>query len=281
MTISTQRNQGSFETAGNLRLFEQWWWPEAEPKAVVIIVHGYAEHSGRYANLAARLTSHGYAVYAFDLRGHGRSEGARAFVWSFEEYLADLEHFLAHVKEREPRKPTFVLGHSMGGEVVALLAATRKLEVRGLVLSGPLLKIGEAVSPLLQRFSLIVGYILPKFPGVKLDSRDLSRDRQVVSDYDNDPLVYRGRMPARTGAEILRATKRINSWIEAITLPLLILHGTADRLADVQGSKQLYARAGSPDKTLKLYQGFYHEVLNEPEKAQVLADLLEWLDAHV
>ena len=276
-----QRNEGSFESTDGLRLFEQWWQPEAAPKAAVVIVHGFAEHSTRYTHVAEHLSSHGYAVATFDLRGHGRSEGRRAFIRSFDEFLADLDLFLARVCERYKGIPVFLLGHSMGGGITPLFVITRKPDINGLVLSAGALKISSDISPLLIRISGIVGRILPKLPTIKLDSSAISRDPEVVKSYDSDPLNYRGGTPARVGAEIVRATRRIQAQMEAITLPLLILHGTADRLTDVEGSKQLYARAGSKDKTLKLYEGLYHEILNEPEKGQVLDDVVQWLDAHL
>jgi acylglycerol lipase len=280
-TPEVRHNQGNFKAADGLSLFEQWWRPETGPKAAVAIVHGLAEHSSRYAHVAEHLARGGYAVDTFDLRGHGRSEGRRAFIRSFDEFLADLDLFLARVRSRHRRTPVFLLGHSMGGGITPLFVITRKPDISGLILSAGALKISDDISPLLIRMSGIVGRILPKLPTIKLDSSAISRDPEVVKHYDNDPLNYRGGTPARTGAEIVRATRRIQAQMEAITLPLLILHGTADRLTDIEGSKQLYARAASSDKTLKLYDGLYHEILNEPEKARVLEDIVQWLDAHL
>jgi acylglycerol lipase len=280
-TPEVRHNQGNFKAADGLSLFEQWWETETGPKAAVAIVHGLAEHSSRYVHVAEHLARGGYAVDTFDLRGHGRSEGRRAFIRSFDEFLADLDLFLGRVRARHRRTPVFLLGHSMGGGITPLFVITRKPEIRGLILSAGALKISDDISPLLIRMSGIVGRILPKLPTIKLDSSAISRDPEVVKHYDNDPLNYRGGTPARTGAEIVRATRRIQAQMEAITLPLLILHGTADRLTDIEGSKQLYARAGSSDKTLKLYDGLYHEILNEPEKARVLEDIVHWLDTHL
>lgn len=281
-TVKPQHNDGKFETTDGLQLFEQWWRPESEPKAVVLIVHGYAEHSNRYIHVAEHLSRHGYAVDTFDLRGHGRSEGARAFVRSFDEYLADLDLFLTRTRERHTGKPVFLLGHSMGGTITSLFAITRQPDdIQGLLLSGALLKMSADVSPILLSISAIVGRILPKLPTVKLDSSAISRDPEVVERYDNDPLVYRKGTLARTGAEMYLATKRIQAQMETITVPFIILQGSADRLVDVKGSKQLYARANCKDKTLKLYEGFYHEIMNEPEKEQVLADIVQWLNTHL
>ena len=149
------------------------------------------------------------------------------------------------------------------------------------MLSGALLKISDDVSPLLTRCSAFVGRILPRLRTIKLDSSSISRDPEVVRRYDEDPLVYRGGIPARTGAEMVLATKRIQSSMHTISLPLFIMHGTADRLSDAKGSELLYSKASSTDKSLKLYEGFYHEILNEPEKTQVLADIVQWLDTRL
>ena len=276
-----QYNSGMYEAVDDLQLFEQWWQPKDKPKAVVVIIHGYGEHSSRYTHVAEHLGSHGYAVDTFDLRGHGKSEGARTFIKSFDEYLDDVGQFLVRVRERHPEKTMFMLGHSMGGAITTLFIITKKPELSGVVLSGAAVKISDDISPLLVKISGVIGSILPKLPTIRLDASGISRDPEVVQRYDNDPLVYRGKIPARTGAELTRATKLIHAKMNTIELPLLIMHGTDDRLADPEGSKQLYEHVKSTDKTVKLYKGFYHEVLNEPEKEQVFADVVQWLDAHL
>jgi acylglycerol lipase len=271
--------EGMFEAADGFQLFERWWTPEGETKAAVVIVHGFAEHSGRYFHVAESLINSGYAVYTFDLRLHGKSGGAKAFVRSFDEYLSDLDVFLDRTRERQPQKPLFLLGHSMGGSISTLFAITRKPDIRGLLLSAAALKMGDDISPILISLSGIIGTILPKLPTVKLDSSAISRDPKVIESYDNDPLNYRGGTPARTGAEMVRATKIMQERMGEIDLPLLIMHGTEDRLANIDGSRQLQERARSSDKSLKLYEGLYHEILNEPEKDQVMTDIIEWMDA--
>jgi len=268
-----------FETADGLRLHENRWLPEGDPAAVVVVVHGFVEHSGRYADLAEQLNRQGYAVYAMDLRGHGKSEGSRVFVRSFDDYLDDVERFLGRVRARQPHKPTFLFGCSMGGTIVALLAATRPLSAGGLVLSAPACRIGDRVFPILRRLAALVSLVLPRLRLVPIRFTMLSRDPEVVARFKSDPLVFHGRFPVRTGAEILRAANRLAGQLEAIELPLLILHGTGDMLTDPEGSRQLHARAGSTDKTLKLYEGLYHDLLHEPEKEQVTADVIEWLAA--
>ena len=272
---------GTYESDDGLRLFEQEWSPEGTPKAGVVIVHGYGEHTGRYVHVAEELTRNGYAVSTFDLRGHGRSQGdPRTFVRSFDEHLDDLERFLSRVRERHSGRPLFLFGHSMGGTIATLFAIARQPEIRGLLLSGASLKLSDNYSLSLITLAKIISLVLPKLRLIKLDASAVSRDAEVVREYVTDPLVYHGGIPARTGAEMNRAMERIRQRMETLEVPLLIMHGTCDLLADPEGSRQLYYRAESDYKDLRLYEGLYHEILNEPEKAQVLADMVEWLDTH-
>ena len=269
------------ETNDGLRLHLSRWMPEVPAKATVVLVHGFTEHSGRYADLAERLNRHGYAVCAPDLRGHGRSEGERILVMAFDQYLDDFERVLACARQREPGWPLFLYGHSMGGAIVALWAIAGQPGVRGLVLSAPPARMGDHVFPVLRRLAGIFGRLFPRLRVVRLGTGMLSRDPAVVEDFRSDPLVYHGRLPCRTGAEILRAAERLRQTAGAIRLPLLILHGTEDSLTDPAGSQELYDRAASPDKKLKLYQGLYHDLVHEPEKEEVMADLVGWVERRV
>ena len=265
--------------ADGWQLFERVW-RRSMPRAAVVLVHGYAEHSGRYEHVAERLVNHGYAVYALDLRGHGRSEGKRAFVRSMDELVADVRDLLNRVRQREPGLPLFLLGHSMGGAIVGRLLVDSQPEIAGVILSGAVLRGGRGFDTVAQEVFIALGRLFPRLPLSKLGSEVISRDPAVREQYDNDPLVYRGRMAAGTFSAIVRAAKVIDRRMESITLPLLILHGGADALISPEGSEQLYKRAGSQDKTLKIYDGLFHEVLNEPEKEQVIYDIVVWLDAH-
>lgn len=275
-------NEGRFKTNDGLQLFKQSWKPDGDYKAAIVIVHGYAEHSTRYNHIAEYLVRSGYAVYAFDLRGHGKSGGSRVFISSFNKYLSDLDRFLAHLNKQEPDKPIFLLGHSMGGTIVSLFAITRGPGVNGIILTSPFLKIPDNISPVLLSIVPIISYIFPRLPIVeKLDSALMSRDPRVAASYDNDPLIWHGKMLARVAHQINQAVKEVEAGMQEISLPLFILHGTSDSVASPQGSKDLYARAKARDKTLKLYEGFYHEILNESENDEVLRDLTAWLNAHV
>lgn len=253
------------------QLFAQWWLPAEDPRAIVAIVHGYAEHSGRYAQTATDLVGRGYGIEAVDLRGHGRSSGERVHVTSYDEYLDDVDAFLARVRAVHPGKKLFLLGHSMGGGVVTSYVIARKPALDGVILSG--------AAMLARREDPPAGTPPQPARTGPLPAETISRDPAVVAAYENDPLVYRGAPPARTGAAWASAYQRVQEGMASISCPLLILHGTADQLVPYQGSVQLHETACSTDKTLKLYEGLYHEVLNEPERDLVVGDIVDWLDA--
>ncbi len=274
-----RKTEGIIETTGGLRLFERAWLPDGAPVGVVALVHGYAEHSGRYEYVGVWLAQRGYAVHALDLRGHGQSEGDRAFVRSFNEYLDDVEAFLALVRGRHDGATPWLMGHSMGGTVVTLSAVTRRPAVRGLLLSGAVLAATAGTPRIVTQIMLLLGRFAPRLRLRKLAAATVSRDAEVVALYDSDPLNFRGKMPAGLIASMLRAERIINKRMESIDLPLLIMHGTEDALSSPAGSETLYRRASSSDKTLKMYEGLYHEILNEPERDVVLEDIASWLDA--
>jgi len=260
-----------------LRLRHRWWWPAGQSAGVVVFVHGVAEHCGRYVQAAEAFCQCGCAVHAMDLRGHGESEGERAWVGSFGQYLDDLDRLLACVREVHPGLPVFMLGHSMGGAIVARFLIERKANVAGAILSAAALKLPARLFPLLRLLAPLASLLAPRLRLVSLGAKCLSRDAQVVADFEADPLNFHGRLPTRTGAEILHAVRVIESRMEEVRSPIIILHGTGDRVTDSDGSRALQARAGSNDKTLRLYDGLYHDLLHEPEREQVLADVLEWL----
>ena len=266
--------------ADGTQLFTQSWRPASGARAVVAIVHGLAEHSGRYQHVAAHLTGRGYAVEALDMRGHGRSAGPRSYVERFDLYVSDVETMLQNAAGRNAALPLFLLGHSVGATVATIYTLANQPRLRGLLLSGGYLKVGVDVSPVLVALSSVLSALAPRLPALKIDSKLLSRDPALVFAYDNDPLTYRGGLPARTGAELIMAFKRIMAGAPALQLPLLVMHGADDGLSDPAGSRQLYELARSKDKLLKMYAGFLHEIMNEPEQAQVLTDICDWLDAH-
>ncbi len=267
------------EASDRVRLFNQYWKPQ-KPKAVLIIVHGLKDHSSRYASLSEQLVSHGYAVYALDLRGHGKSEGERAFVSSFDDYLRDLDLFYDKVRRTEPSKPIFLFGHSMGGAIALLFTLDRNPEIRGLALSAPALKVPSNVSPLLVWFTKRLGGIAPKRSVLKLDNKLFTRDMEALAAMTSDPLIYNKPHPAKTAAELLRAIERIQKTMPSLTTPIILMHGTADKITNPDGSRQLNEVALSKDKTLRLYEGHYHDLLHDLENSDVAGDLLQWLDGH-
>lgn len=271
---------GTFPTVDGLHLFEQHWKPADEARAAIVLMHGLADHSLRYAHLATHLARQGYAIFSYDHRGHGRSTGRRAYVDSFDEYLDDLGAFLTRVHESMQDASVFLFGHSMGGAIATLYVIEREADLAGLILSSPALQISDSIPPALRKAAAVVGRMLPRLPTLGIDRTLVSHDPQVVAQAQSDPLNFPGRIPARTGAELLAATHRIAVQMHQLTLPLLLIHGTADKITDPAGSTACYREASSDDKTLAYFPDFYHETFNEPGKQQVLDEISDWLNEH-
>jgi acylglycerol lipase len=276
-----QHREGHFKGLEDFDIYYQGWLPDEEPQAVLLVVHGLAEHGGRYMNVVNHFVPQGYAVYAPDHRGHGRSDGQRVYVERFSQYLDDLKTFFDLLRDWHPDLKIFLVGHSMGGAISLAYTLRHQDELDGLLLSGPAIKVGADISPLLILVGRVLSLILPKMGLLALDSSSISRDPETVKAYDNDPLVYRGKMTARLGAELIATMQSFPDQVSQLRLPLLVMHGSADKLADPQGSKWLGEAAGSEDKTLKIYEGYYHEIFNDLGREQVLADVQAWLTAHL
>lgn len=274
-----QHNQGSFPCRRH-QLFCQSWQPETPPGAGVIVVHGLAEHSGRYHKLAEYLAGKGYAVYGYDHFGHGQSLGRRCYVNRFSQYPEDLGSYVSFIQKQSPGLPLFLLGHSMGALVMADYAAGAP-GVAGLIFSSPLIQAGSSVGAAAKNMAKILSRLLPWLGVSSIEADAISRDAAVVSAYIHDPLVYRGKITARLGAELLTRLDGGLDRMSQIRLPSLFLHGTEDRLADPEGSRLAYQRLASKDKTLRLYPGLFHETMNEPEGAQVMEDIVYWLKCHL
>ncbi|MBU9344748.1 lysophospholipase [Burkholderia multivorans] len=277
---------GRLRTADGVELASYRWPADARaapPRATVALLHGLAEHAGRYAPLAARLNAAGIDLLAIDLRGHGRSPGKRAWVARFDEYLDDADS-LVDEAERAPT-PLFLMGHSMGGAIAALYAIerapARACTLAGLVLSSPALAPGRDVPRWMLALSHLISRVWPTFPAIRIDAALLSRDADVVAANRADPLVHHGPVPARTGAEILDAMARIERGRSALRVPVLVYHGTADKLTEPDGSRTFGARVGSADRTLTLYEGGFHETMNDIERERVIDALIGWIDARV
>ena len=276
-----ERSEGTFRGAGGIELYYQCWRPSGEAKAVVAIVHGVREYGGRYAPVADYLTAHGYAVYAFDQRGHGRSPGQRGHINAWEEYRGDAEAFLAMIGQQEPNLPVFLMGHSMGALVALDYLLAHPEGLRGAIISGaPLQPIGAP-----KPYQIVVARFLSRVrPRSSItsafDGSAVSRDPEVVRAYDTDPLVF-NKTSVRWGMEFLATIERVKPRATEVKIPILMIHGGADPIVSVDGSRNFFEKLGSPDKELKIYPGSYHEPHNDLDREQVVSDIGQWLDRHV
>jgi acylglycerol lipase len=276
-----RHQEGFLEGIGGPRIYYQSWLPDAAPKAILLIVHGLAEHSGRYANVVGHFVPRGYAVFGLDHVGHGKSDGKRVFIERFRDFIDPLRQCRALIHAQHPGIPVFLVGHSLGGLIGATYLLDRQDEFHGAVLSGPAVKVPKNISPAVILIGRVVSALLPGLGIVPLAHDGVSRDASVVEAYVNDPLVHTGKITARLGAEMLKAMEHIAMQAPRIRLPLLVLQGGADKLVDKEGARMLHERAGSTDKTLKIYDGLYHEVYNEPERASVLAEVEGWIESRL
>jgi len=273
--------EGNFKSVRNTNIYYQAWLPAGDVKAVLLVVHGLGEHSGRYMNVVNHFVPLGYAVYGLDQIGHGRSDGAREIIESFEDFTDTLTIYLKMVKDWQKDKPVFLLGHSLGGAIVSYYLLDHQADFKGAVISAPTVKVGDSISALTITMSKVLSKIAPKMGVLALDATTISKDSEVVQAYVNDPLVFHGKTPARMGAEMLSAMQRISTEAGKITLPFIVIQGGEDKLVDPAGAQMLYDMASSTDKTIKIYPGLYHEVFNEPERDIVFKDVETWLAAHL
>lgn len=279
--------EGQYDLVGGGSGYWQAWLPDGDPRAVVVVVHGFGEHSGRYDHVGRRFARNGFAAYAADHRGHGRTPtGHRANIHRMATVVDDLAGFVRFAAGRAPGAPLVILGHSMGA-LIALQYATRDVpqrqnptELAALVLTGAAVQVSIA-SPLLKRAARVLSAVVPNLGVLALPPEDVSRDPAVVAAYRADPLVHHGKIPARTGAEILAATVALPDRLPRLRVPVLLVHGTQDRLAPPAGSAMVHDRVGSADRTLRLLPGLAHEVMNEPEQDEVLDEIVQWIIEHV
>ena len=263
--------------AKGAKLYWQKWLPETEPKAIIMLVHGYAEHSGRYTHVAQHLTDKGYGVYALDHWGHGQSDGEGGFVPAFSVMLDGLDAFYEVVRSEQPDLPIALIGHSMGGLMSVLWLTKNQDRLAVAVLSGPAIVAADPPSGFVMAIGGLLSKLTPRFGVIPPLAEGISRDKAVVEAYKNDPLVYQGKMGARLANELLMGMNAAQENAAQITLPILFMHGDEDALAAPEGSRLLNETVGSADKQLIEYSGLYHEIFNEPEQAKVLTDLTDWL----
>ena len=276
--MMTQHIEGNFAGKLGYKLYFQAWLPDDEPKAVIMLAHGIVEHSGRYQRTANYLAQNGFAVYTFDFRNHGRSQGQKGHVDDFTYFIDDLRTFHELIKAKQPNKQIFLFGHSMGAAISMAYAEKYSSELAGIILSGSPLciqpRLPTAIIGLLYPLALIV----PSMAFYRLDSSTLSSDKKVVEAYDKDSLVFRGKLTTGLLLSFLWELHKIRAGLDKIEAPVLILHGSEDKLCLPSGSKVALQGVKSKDKSIQIYSGFFHEILNEPEYTTVLADMLAWLD---
>jgi alpha-beta hydrolase superfamily lysophospholipase len=274
-----RQRRGSFSGVRGVPIAHREWIPDGDARGSVVIVHGINEHGGRYAHVAQRLVRDAWLVAAIDHRGHGLSGGRRAAVERFDDWVADLDTYVRRVLLDAPQ-PLFMLGHSLGGLIAIVYALHHQDNLSGLVLSSPSVIPRRGVSSATLRTGRLLSRVAANLPVVALRLDAVSRDPDVVKAYRDDPLVHLGKVRARTGAEILDAITEVQRDIGRLKLPLLSVQGTVDLLVDPGSARWVDEHAGSADHTLRIYDGLYHEVFNEPERDAVLDDVARWLDAH-
>ncbi len=271
--------EGRLEGVGGLRIFHRIWRPARPPRGVVVVVHGFNAHSGHYAWAAEQLVAHGFAVYALDLRGRGRSDGERFYVDQFSDYVDDVALLVRLARSEEIGLPVFLLGHSAGGVVACLYAVEHQADLAGLICESFAFRVPA------PDFALAVlkglSHVAPHAHVLRLKNEDFSRDPKIVAEMNADPLIADEAQPTKTVAAMVRADERLENEFPLMTLPLLILHGTADKATRPEGSRMFHERAGSLDKTLKLYEGHVHDLLRDLDRELVIADIRQWIESRI
>ena len=280
MQQAVDSSDRSFQSRTGENIFYRCWAPQ-KSRAVWLLAHGLAEHSGRYGEFANFFADAGIATYALDHPGHGRSDGKRAHIGRFEEYTDALAQLLALARQEHPDSPLVLLGHSMGGLIAADFLLQHQDDFVAAVLTGPAIQAPQRPSRVALATNRMIAALIPRLGVMQLDASAVSRDPQVVIDYENDPLVFRGKVTARLVTELFAAMDRVVANAASIRLPLLIMHGSEDTLTAVDGSKLLHDKVSSEDKKIVIYDGLYHEILNEPERRRVMGDILRWLEPRI
>jgi alpha-beta hydrolase superfamily lysophospholipase len=271
--------ESTFEGRGGLKIFTRSWQPDGKARGVVVIVPGFNSHGGQYLWVGEQFAAKKLAAYAIDLRGCGRSEGERYYAEKIDDYTDDVATLIRTAKSENPGLPVFLLGHSAGGVVSCIYTLDHQSEIEGLVCESFAydLPVPDLVLSFIKGLSSITKHT-HVFP---LKNEVFSRDPQVVEAMNTDPLIQGESQPVQTSVVMIDAASRLNEEFPLIKLPVLILHGTEDKATNPSGSQFFYDNAGSTDKTLKLYDDHYHDLLNDVDKEVVMADINDWIDAHV
>jgi len=271
--------ESSFENTAGIKIFTRSWQPEEKARGVVIIVPGFNAHSGYYMWVAEQFIKSGLAVYSLDLRGRGKSDGERFYVNKFEDYVNDVAKFVGIVKSEESGLPVFLLGHSAGGVVSCIYTIEHQAELDGLICESFAFQVPA------PDFALAVfkglSHVAPHAHVLHLKNEIFSRDPKAVEAMNNDPLIAHETQPTQTLAEMVRADEQLKKEFPLITLPVFILHGTQDKATKPAGSQLFYDTVGSKDKTLKFYEGGFHDLLNDTDKKVVMTDIQNWIDKHI
>jgi acylglycerol lipase len=274
-TLATPTTGATYISQDNLKIFYRSWLPTGAPRGVVLLCHGFNSHSGQYGWLAQQLILAGFAVYAGDMRGRGRSDGERFWVDRFSDYVADVAGVADIAMTRHPGRPLFVLGHSAGGVVSAAYVLDNQDKVKGFVCESfanrvPAPPGGLAIIKFLSGF-------MPKAPALKLNNAHFSRDPEMVRQLNSDPMTLNETQPLKTVAEMVRGGDRLRVSFGRITVPTLIMHGTSDKATLPAGSKEFYRNSGAKDKTLKLYEDYYHDLFADTGREKVAAETISWI----
>jgi len=277
--LATAVKEETVPGADGLKIFVRSWRPATPARGVVAICHGVNSHSGYYLWAAEQLVASGLAVYALDLRGRGKSDGERFYIESINDYLNDVDTVVKLAKSREPGLPVFLLGHSAGGVISCVYTLEHQSELAGLICESFAFQVAA------PDFALAVvkglSHIAPHAHVLRLKNEEFSRDPKVVQAMNDDPLTEHETQPTKTVAELVRADERLKEEFRLITLPVFILHGSADKVTRPGGSQLFYDSAGSSDKTLKLYDGHVHDLLNDFGKEVVIGDIKSWIEARL
>lgn len=275
----TNATEETFDSKGGLRIFLRSWTPESAPRAVVIICHGVNSHGGQYLWPAGELVKKGHAVFALDLRGRGKSDGERFYVDDVADYVADVAGVVKIAKARHPGLPVFLLGHSAGGVVAATYTLDNQVELAGFICESFAFQVPAPGFALAAIKGL--SHFAPRLPVLKLKNEDFTRDPVALAALNADPLIAHEIQPAATVAALVRADERLREEFPKITLPVLIMHGTADKATVCEGSQFFHDTVGSADKTLKLYKDHFHDLLADTGKEGVMAEITAWIDARL
>jgi alpha-beta hydrolase superfamily lysophospholipase len=271
--------ESSFEGVGGLKIATRSWDAAGAPRAIMILVHGFNAHSGYMVWPGEQFAANGFATYALDHRGRGKSEGERFYVEQLSDYLGDLDKLVNIARSEHPGLPVYMLGHSAGGVIACNYAFEHQDEIAGLICESFAFDVGlPNIAALLLKG---IGHIAPHIHVFTLKNADFSRNPEAVEFMNNDPLIKGESQPAETAAVLIKAAETLRENMPNFRVPVFIIHGTEDHATRYQGSEYFFDHAGSTDKTIKLYEGHYHDLLNDNDREIVMADILEGLNARV